>query len=152
MIGPFALACLDMAGTTVRDEGAVDDAFAAALGVVGIDLDSPRLDVARDVVLQTMGQSKADVFNLLLDPADAERATAEFATAYESMVAQGRVVAMPGAEHLFADLRAGGVLICLTTGFAPSTRDTLLDRLGWHDRIDLALSPADVGRGRPPRT
>ncbi len=31
MIGPFALACLDMAGTTVRDDGAVDAAFTAAL-------------------------------------------------------------------------------------------------------------------------
>jgi phosphonatase-like hydrolase len=149
MIGPFALACLDMAGTTVRDDGVVDDAFSAALGVVGIDLQSPRLAVARDVVQQTMGQSKADVFNLLLDPDDAARATAEFATAYETMVAKGRVTAMPGAEQVFEDLRARGVQICLTTGFAPSTRDALLDRLGWDDCIDLALSPADVGRGRP---
>ena len=39
--------------------------------------------------------------------------------------------------------------MCLTTGFAPSTRDALLDALGWQGEIDLALSPADVGRGRP---
>jgi phosphoglycolate phosphatase len=29
------------------------------------------------------------------------------------------------------------------------TRDALLDALGWRPLIDLALSPADVGRGRP---
>jgi phosphonatase-like hydrolase len=39
--------------------------------------------------------------------------------------------------------------VCLTTGFAPSTRDALLDALGWRDEVDLALSPDDVGRGRP---
>ena len=39
--------------------------------------------------------------------------------------------------------------MCLTTGFAPSTRDALLDALGWRGEVDLALSPADVGRGRP---
>jgi phosphonatase-like hydrolase len=41
------------------------------------------------------------------------------------------------------------VKVCLTTGFAPSTRDALLAALGWAPEIDLALSPADVGRGRP---
>jgi len=37
MIGRYALACLDLAGTTVRDDGAVEAAFAAALTAVGID-------------------------------------------------------------------------------------------------------------------
>lgn len=149
MIGPFSLVCLDMAGTTVKDDGVVDDAFAIALKAVGVDLDSPRLEAAREYVLQTMGQSKADVFAALLGPDDAERATHEFANAYEAMVHHGRVRAMPGAEQLFDDLQAADVAICLTTGFAPSTRDALIDRLDWADRIDLALSPADVGRGRP---
>jgi len=149
MIGPFALACLDMAGTTVRDDGVVDQAFTLALESVGIDLDRDRFDDARRYVLETMGQSKADVFAALLEPAQASRATAEFALAYESLVASGRVSAMPGAADLFAALRAGGVAVCLTTGFAPSTRDALIEVLGWNDAIDLALSPADVGRGRP---
>jgi phosphoglycolate phosphatase-like HAD superfamily hydrolase len=39
--------------------------------------------------------------------------------------------------------------VCLATGFAPATRDALLDALGWRPIIDLALSPADAGRGRP---
>ena len=46
-------------------------------------------------------------------------------------------------------LRARGVPVCLSTGFAPSTRDALLDALGWRGEVDLALSPVDVGRGRP---
>ena len=142
MIGPFALACLDMAGTTVRDDGLVDQAFTLALESVGIDPDRDRLESARRYVLDTMGQSKADVFAALLEPAEAARATAEFAAAYESLVASGRASAMPGADDLFAALRAAGVAVCLTTGFAPSTRDALIEMLGWADAIDLAIFAA----------
>ncbi len=149
MIGPFALACLDMAGTTVRDDGAVEAAFTSALGEVGITAGTPRYDEAQEVVRATMGWSKADVFATLLVPADAERATAAFATAYEAMVVAGDVAEIPGALGVLRGLRARGVLVCLTTGFAPSTLEALLDALGWQGEIDLALSPADVGRGRP---
>jgi phosphonatase-like hydrolase len=96
-----------------------------------------------------MGQSKADVFAALLEPAEAGQATDEFARAYERIVAEGRVAPIEGATDVFAALRAGGVQVCLTTGFAPSTRDALLAALGWVPLIDLALSPADCGRGRP---
>jgi phosphoglycolate phosphatase len=149
MIGRFALVCLDMAGTTVRDDGAVEAAFATALAAVGIGRDGPRFREAERFVHETMGWSKADVFAALLDPPDAERATAAFATAYEAIVAGGGVEAMPGAVDVLRDLRAAGVRLCLTTGFAPSTRDALLTALGWSDLVDLALSPADAGRGRP---
>jgi phosphoglycolate phosphatase len=149
VIGPFALAVLDMAGTTVRDDGAVDEAFTVALTSVGVEPDSARFEQARIYVLDTMGQSKADVFAALLDPDEAARATDAFAQAYEHIVAAGRILPMDGATDTFAELRANGVQVCLTTGFAPSTRQALIDALGWADLIDLALSPADCGRGRP---
>jgi phosphoglycolate phosphatase len=149
VIGPYALVVLDMAGTTVRDDGAVDEAFTAALSSVGVVPGSSRFDDARRYVLETMGQSKADVFAVLLEPPAAKQATEEFALAYEQIVAQGRVAPMDGAAELFAALRDHGVKVCLTTGFAPSTRDALLASLGWTDLVDLALSPADCGRGRP---
>jgi phosphoglycolate phosphatase len=149
VIGPFALVVLDMAGTTVRDDGVVDEAFIAALSSVGVEPDSPRFASAQIYVRDTMGQSKADVFGALLEPDDAARATEAFARAYEQIVAEGRIAPMEGAEALFDTLREHDVKICLTTGFAPSTRDALIASLGWHDHIDLALSPADCGRGRP---
>jgi len=149
MIGRFALACLDMAGTTVRDDGAVESAFDAARASVGIEPGSSRYDEARTLVLETMGWSKADVFAALLDAAAAARATAAFAVAYEEIVARGAVEEIPGARAVLRALRAAGVRVCLSTGFAPSTRDALLGALGWESEIDLALSPADVGRGRP---
>ena len=149
MIGRFALACLDMAGTTVRDDGAVEAAFATALAAVGIVEGTPRFEEAEVVVRRTMGWSKADVFATLLEPAAAGEATAAFAAAYEAIVAGGAVSEIPGALGVLRDLRSAGVKVCLTTGFAPTTRDALLDALGWRAEIDLALSPADVGRGRP---
>lgn len=149
MIGPFALAVLDMAGTTVRDDGAVDAAFTAALAAVGVEAGSDRYETAHKYVLETMGQSKSEVFAALLDPDDAATATKTFAQAYEAIVAGGTITAVPGAVDVFDQLRTQGVKVCLTTGFAPSTRDALIASLGWADRIDLALSPADVGRGRP---
>jgi phosphonatase-like hydrolase len=149
VIGPFALVCLDMAGTTVRDDGAVDAAFTTALATIGIGAGSPGFAEAQEMVHDTMGWSKADVFAELLDPDEAGRATAAFAAAYEEIVEAGEVGEVPGALVMIRALRARGVRVCLTTGFAPSTRDALLDVLGWRDEIDLALSPADVGRGRP---
>jgi phosphonatase-like hydrolase len=149
VIGPFALACLDMAGTTVRDDGAVEAAFATALRAVGIEPGSQRDDEAQAFVLETMGWSKADVFARLLGPEEAGDATTAFANAYEAIVAAGEVSEVPGARQVLRDLRDEGVQVCLTTGFAPSTRDALLHALGWRSEVDLALSPADVGRGRP---
>ena len=150
MIGRFALVCLDMAGTTVRDDGAVDAAFARALETVALTPDAPRYAEVRRFVHETMGWSKSDVFAALLPPLDAARATTAFAAAYETMVAAGEVQPIEGAAAVLHTLRERDTLICLTTGFAPSTRDALLTSLGWTALVDLALSPADVGgRGRP---
>jgi phosphonatase-like hydrolase len=143
------LVVLDMAGTTVRDDGVVDQAFVAALSSVGIEPDSPRFAPAQIYVRDTMGRSKADVFAALLGPDEAARATEAFARAYEQMVAEGRVAPMDGALEVFETLHEHDVKVCLTTGFAPSTRDALLAGLGWIGHVDLALSPADCGRGRP---
>jgi phosphoglycolate phosphatase len=151
MGAPFRLACLDMAGTTVTDEGAVRDAFIAALATAGIEAPSARFDQAAAYVLETMGQSKIEVFTALLDgdAAAAERANAAFEDAYAASLAAGRVSPMPGADAAMDELAAAGIKICLTTGFAPATRDALIAALGWERRADLVLAPADSGRGRP---
>jgi phosphonatase-like hydrolase len=149
MIGRFALACLDMAGTTVRDDGAVDAAFTSALAAVGVTPGSRFYEEAEVVVHETMGWSKADVFARLFDEDEAAEATRAFAAAYKAIVAQGDVTAMPGALEVLRTLRAAEVKVCLTTGFDPPTRDALLDALGWRTEVDFALSPSDVGRGRP---
>ncbi len=150
MTTPIRMAALDMAGTTVADEGAVEEAFQAALDAVGL-VAGDLMDDPGAYVRRTMGQSKIEVFTELLG-GDRHRATAAntaFEAAFDQAVARGEVSALPGAEDTFAALRAGGVRLCLTTGFSPATRDRILASLGWEGLVDLALSPVDAGRGRP---
>lgn len=150
MTTPLELLVLDMAGTTVLDDGIVEQAFQRAAERTGVAERMPWQD-ALDHVRATMGQSKVDVFTHLAggDVAAAERATAAFEDAYAEIVAEHGVSEIPGAGDAIRDLRDSGLKIVLTTGFAPVTRDALLDGLGWHGLVDLALSPLDAGRGRP---
>lgn len=144
----IALVCLDMAGTTVDDGTAVLDSFAAAADEVG--LSGAERDRAMEYVVATMGQSKIEVFRALLDDEGrAQAANAAFERAYDQVVAAGRVAEIDGVRDLFSRCREHGVRVCLTTGFAPATRDAIVDTLGWAPLVDLALSPADAGRGRP---
>jgi phosphoglycolate phosphatase len=101
-------------------------------------------------VQQTMGQSKIEVFRHLLGSEErAQRGNQVFEASYAESVRAGLVTPLPGAAETITTLRAAGIKVCLCTGFAPATRDAVLDALGWWSLIDLALSPADAGRGRP---
>lgn len=140
------LACLDMAGTTVEDGGAVQQAFAAALDALEIPDDRRPAMVA--YIKETMGTSKIEVFRALFGDAETAReANRAFELAYEAGIDGVRPI--PGAADTIEGLRARGLRVALTTGFSPRTRDLLLDALGWNSIADLVLSPSDVGRGRP---
>ncbi len=146
MSARIQLACLDMAGTTVEDGGAVEAAFLSALEILHIPEErrSPMVAYVRD----TMGTSKIEVFRALFgDEETAREANRAFETAYEAGI--DGVKPVPGAAETIAGLREAGVRVALTTGFSPRTRDLLLDALGWGDIADLVLSPSDAGRGRP---
>jgi phosphoglycolate phosphatase len=146
----ITVACLDIAGTTVADDGSVMAAFGAAAAKFGLVPGAPGYDEAIQFVHDTMGQSKIEVFRRLLGDEDrAEQANRIFQASYAESVQAGLVTPLPGAVETITALRAAGIKVCLATGFAPVTRDALLDALGWRPLIDLALSPADAGRGRP---
>ena len=147
---PITVACLDMAGTTVADDGSVIAAFSAAAEQFGLPAGTPGYDEALAFVHQTMGQSKIEVFRHILGAEDAaQKANAAFEEHYAASVRAGAVVPLPGAAETLTALRAAGIRVCLATGFSPVTRDAVLDALDWRPLIDLALSPADTGRGRP---
>jgi phosphonatase-like hydrolase len=147
---PITVACLDMAGTTVADDGSVLAAFRAAAAEFGLTPGEPGYAEAIAYVQDTMGQSKIEVFRHLLGSEDrAQRGNQVFEESYGDSVRAGLVTPLPGAVETIAALRAAGIKVCLCTGFAPATRDAVLDALGWRPQIDLALSPADAGRGRP---
>jgi phosphonatase-like hydrolase len=140
---------LDMAGTTVADDGLVLEAFDAAATVVGLPVAGAEREAARQYVLDTMGQSKIEVFRALFgDEKRAQTANTAFEKAYENAI-DGGVVAIAGAEAAITTLRDAGVRVVLTTGFSAGTQQRILDALGWNELADLVLAPGSGGRGRP---
>ncbi len=145
------LAVLDMAGTTVADDGLVEQAFTAAIGAQGIEPGDPRYDAMLAHVRATMGESKITVFRHLLgqDEAKAQQANKAFETAYGQLVDDGHCRPIDGAQQAIQELKDDGIKVCLTTGFAETTQQRILAALGWRTFADLTLCPAQAGRGRP---
>ncbi|MGA9871658.1 MAG: phosphonatase-like hydrolase [Rhodococcus sp. (in: high G+C Gram-positive bacteria)] len=143
------LVVMDMAGTTVTDDGLVIGAFDAAATSVGLAEQGTERESARQYVLDTMGQSKIEVFRALFgDEERAQAANRAFEMAYDARIADG-VAPVPGAADTISRLRDAGVAVILTTGFSPSTQEQILTSLGWTDLADAYLAPGDVVRGRP---
>jgi phosphoglycolate phosphatase len=138
------LVVFDMAGTTVRDDGLVEEAFVRAM-------DGAPQDWMLGYVRATMGESKISVFRHLVggDEDRAQRANAAFEAAYASLVDAGRCAPIDGAAEVITGLRRRGVRTVLTTGFSRATQDRILGALGWQALADLTLCPAEAGRGRP---
>ncbi len=144
------LAVVDMAGTTVADDGLVVAAFETAATAAGLPDSGDERDHARQYVLDTMGQSKIAVFRVLFGDEDrAQQANRAFETAYADLIDGGNARPIPGAADAITTLRGAGVKVALTTGFSAVTQGKLLAALGWQSLADLALAPGDGVRGRP---
>ena len=80
----ITLACLDMAGTTVADGGAVEKSFVEAMVQSGVADGTDQMSGALDFVRASMGQSKITVFRHLFggDETQAMRANDAFEAAY----------------------------------------------------------------------
>jgi len=142
----FELVCFDMAGTTMIDGGLVLEAFARTIDEMGVKGDAAH--VAREYVIETMGQSKIEVFTHIFDDG-AQRANSAFEGHFVDAARELGVSEVPGARDVVEVLRARGIKVALTTGFSAATREALIDTLDWSDLFDLRVSPADAGRGRP---
>jgi len=143
------LAVIDLAGTLVRDDGAVEGAFLDALRTVGAVDDDPS-PALLELVRGTMGRSKITVFGELLGDDDRARsANRAFEDFYAVRIARGETTALPTADPALTTLRDAGIRVAITTGFSARTRDALLEALGWTQIIDVALSPGPEARGRP---
>jgi phosphonatase-like hydrolase len=140
------LICFDMAGTTVLDNGLVLEAFRRT--IEDLEVGPDEADSAEAYVIETMGQSKIEVFTALFG----ERASSANETFERNFVESAQelgVSEIPGARSTVETLRDAGLQVALTTGFSPTTREVLIEVLGWGDLFELRVSPADAGRGRP---
>lgn len=142
------LVVFDMAGTTVRDEGQVPRAFAAALARHGIA-------VTADEIRAVRGSSKREAIRQFVpDQIDRDRAAAAIYADFREELArqfnEGGVRSVEGAAPLFEWLRRHGTRVALNTGFDRDVTRLLLAGLGW-DRgvVDAVVCADDVPEGRP---
>jgi phosphonatase-like hydrolase len=144
------MVAFDVAGTVLNDDGLVISAFKKAFEATQPDLWPTHGVEWTQYALDTMGQSKIDVFTKLLgDVEKAHQANVAFEESYVREIAEVGAVPIAGAEDIFKYLRSKGIAVALTTGFSRSTLDRLLIELGWKDLIDLSITPSEAGRGRP---
>lgn len=149
------LVVFDIAGTTVRDNGSVADAFISAFRDFGFEM--PVAEVKK-----VMGFRKMDAIALLLEKfaprqKDDEELIDRIHTRFiDTMIAFYRddqdLTPFPHAEKLFFKLKEQGIKIALNTGFTRSITDAILHRLRWDERsplIDQTICSDEVPLGRP---
>lgn len=138
------LAVLDMAGTTIADNGIVERVVDEALSLAGLGPITP------ETLRPLRGMAKTDMFSRLApDPHKATEAHRHFVDLMLGAVLAGELPARDGAETVLVSLRERGVKTCLMTGFDPAVQEALLDTLGWRDLIDLTVAQSGTLRGRP---
>lgn len=149
------LVIFDMAGTTVRDQGSVADAFMEAAAQFGVK-------VPREEVNKVMGFRKKEAIRILLDKFYLEHNedvdgliekihdafTRNMISFYEQ---DTELAPLPYAEEIFAWLKQRGIKIALNTGFTRPITDTILQRLHWDNNgvIDMVITSDEVPEGRP---
>jgi phosphonatase-like hydrolase len=140
----------DLAGTVMREEGAVIVAYERALTAYDIPYTLEDLHARR-------GASKRAVFRELAlrarGPVEAvslaDRALATFEAELHHAYVRGPVQEIDGATEALRTLRARGIKLALTSGFTRDLVAVLVDRLGWRDCFDLTLGAEDAVMGRP---
>lgn len=137
----IALACLDLAGTTLADDRMVETAFAEAIATQGIVPGTTTYARAMVQVHRNRGLPKVDILRGLFpeDEARAQAAHHAFERSYQAAIERVGLSPMPGAEDTIDKLAGAGIRVCLITGFSRSTLERILDTLGWYDRVSLAL-------------
>lgn len=143
----YRLALFDIAGTTVSDPGFVAQAFVGAMSDAGHP-------IGHDACRPLMGYPKPlAIAHLLGDAANEATVAAIHADFVQRMLVCYRewpgVEPLPGAESVFALLRAHGVKVALNTGFSRDIADAIVERLGWAARIDALIASDEVAQGRP---
>jgi phosphonatase-like hydrolase len=149
------LVVFDIAGTTVRDNGNVAEAFITAFKDYGFTM--PLTEVRK-----VMGFRKMDAIVLLLEKFAPERKDDEglvdriHTRFIDKMIEYYRndetLSPLPHAEAVFRALKERGIKVALNTGFTRSITDTILHRLRWDDRsplIDQVICSDEVPHGRP---
>ncbi len=149
------LVVFDMAGTTVADNGNVNDSFRNAFAAEGILVNAADIN-------KIMGYQKMEAVKNILtqyaphlaDPLDKtiqrihNRFTEEMVSFYSN---DTDLKPLPFAEELFQLLQYKEIKVALNTGFTRVITDAILTQLGWNKNpfINQVICSDEVPEGRP---
>jgi len=146
----FELAALDMAGTTVDEEGLVYRMLDRPVS------DAAAAPVPARVLAQWKGTSKREAIAGLLGALDADASPKAvdrvFAGFEERLIAAYQdtpPVPFPGVPEMFETLRRSGVKVALQTGYSAEVATSLLKGLHWSDAVDVVVTSDLVAASRP---
>ncbi|MGO1073030.1 HAD family hydrolase [Lysobacter sp. CA199] len=143
----YRLALFDIAGTTVSDPGFVAQAFVGAMTAAGHPIDHeacrPLMGYPKPLAIARLLGGQADEATIKLIHEDFVQ---RMLVCYREWPG---IEPLPGAESIFALLRANGIKVALNTGFSRDIADAIVERLGWADRIDALIASDEVAEGRP---
>jgi len=148
----FDLAALDMAGTTVQENGAV---YSALQGAVEAEIEDRISDA---VFSMWTGTSKYEAIVGLLTATTGSAASAAVDRTYadftERITAAYRAappVPLPGVVEAIGVLRKAGVAVVLQTGYSREVAESILTAMGWSvgETIDGLVSSDEVAASRP---
>ena len=146
------LVVCDIAGTTVVDKDFVSVAFVEAFLEEGIDLDpieiKPLMGFKKtEAIMQVLNNIGRDYDDTVVGRIhdNFERIMIRF---YSN---SNEVEGLPGVEEFFDFCRENGILVALNSGFPRKIVDVIMDRLGWVENCQVALTIAsdEVAAGRP---
>jgi phosphonatase-like hydrolase len=143
------LVVFDMAGTTVKDNGQVVNAFTAALM-------EHHIEFTPELLSRVRGSSKRQAIEQFIPQGTdrASRAKLVYSSFREHLAERYRtegIEPIDGAQRTFQWLKEQGVRVALNTGFDRDITGLLLKALSWEEgaMIDAVVCGDDVRHGRP---
>lgn len=146
----YELAALDMAGTTVDEEGLVYRVLDQSVSdAIGAPVPPPLLSLWK-------GTSKREAIAGLLAALDADASPDAvdrvFAGFEERLIAAYQdtpPVPFPGVPEMFETLRGAGVKVALQTGYSAEVAASILSGLHWSGAVDVVVTSDLVPASRP---
>ena len=146
------LAVFDLAGTTVKDDDFVAQAFIAAFQREGIEVKAadvnPWMGVRKtQAIAEVLYAKQGEAVPALVD-----RIHNSFVDAMVRFYTDSdQVTPMGGAEELFRSLQARGIRVAVNSGFPRVIVDAILLRFGWiwEGLVDDSIASDEVPAGRP---
>lgn len=149
------LVVFDIAGTTVKDNGEIAEAFHNAMLEKGYDIPDAE-------IYPLMGYKKTEAIKKMLQEyeEDTSKITDEYINDIHSRFIELMVEyytstkelsALPHAEEVFSYLKKKDIKIGLDTGFPTDITNVIMERLGWQKDgvVDYVVSSNQVPSGRP---